>query len=106
MAEKKVTIQDGQSWYDIALQEYGTLENIFSIFVSNPNLDINLPPVPGDIITIDAEGIGDETIKISYTRENYITSNADSNFIAVEGSFIFQDLNEFVFMDGIGYDFN
>lgn len=106
MASKKIIVQEGQSWYDIALQEFGTLENIFSIFVSNPNLDINTPPAPLAALTIDADGIGDEIIKIAYTRDKYVTSNADSDFVAADGNYLFQNGDDFIFMDGLGYEFN
>ena len=54
MAANKYIVQEGQNIYDIAVQEYGDLEQLFTIFVKNPEININTDLTALQELNIDA----------------------------------------------------
>tara|TARA_R110002020_G_scaffold43903_1_gene127059 strand:+ start:336 stop:674 length:339 start_codon:yes stop_codon:yes gene_type:complete len=110
MAKTKIIIQEGQNLFDVVLQEYGTLANIFTIFADNPALDINTDLVPLSEVIIDSEGIGDEVIKTSYRRIAYTTNNADDGYQAtVTANILLTNTapsTEVAYMDGTRIELN
>lgn len=106
MALKTFTVQEGQNLYDVALQNYGTLESLFTIFVDNPSLTINDDLVALQDVKIDDTVEGDKDITGQYIRTAQVTNNADGNYIAVIDQKQFNDLEPFDFNDGTPYEFN
>lgn len=89
MARKTVQILDRQTIWDIAIQEYGSVDGVFKLMNDNPekvpSLDANL--IPGDFLKI-LSGPTDN-VNLDYYRKNNlhpvtISSNAD---IAVGGDY-------------------
>lgn len=65
----------GQNIYDIALQEFGTLEQLFTLLVDN-GLSVNSKLISGQQITVNKTNVGDENIKSFVVLKN-ITMNND-----------------------------
>ena len=59
---KKVTVKDRQSIFDIAIQEFGTLQNLFDILKDN-NLTLDSQLSGGQELIINNEGKGVENVK-------------------------------------------
>lgn len=106
MALEKYIVQEGQNLYDVVLLKYGTLDNIFTIFVDNASIDINTDLQALDELLIDTEVVGDNEIKGQYIRTTFITNNADADFIPFIDTKQFNDLVPFDFNDTTPYDFN
>jgi len=106
MAIEKYTVQEGQSLYDVVTQKYGTLDNLFTIFVDNPSLTINDDLTALQEVNIDTNITGDQSIKNQYTRLSFVTNNADGNYTPVIDQKQFNDLTPFDFNDGTPYEFN
>jgi hypothetical protein len=106
MAIIRTKAQEGQSLYDVVLQNYGTLDNIFTIFVDNPSLTINDDLEPLQEVKIDTSITGDTDIKGEYLRTDFVTNNADDNYTPILDQKQFNDLVPFDFNDGEPYEFN
>jgi len=106
MAQKKYIVQEGQNIYDVALQNYGTLDELFTIFVDNPNLTINDDLTGLQEVFINTEIVGDQTIKNNYITTSKVTNNADANFVPFIDSKQFEDGEPVQFEDGEIYQFN
>ena len=106
MALNRYTVQEGQSLYDVVLQEYGTLDNLFSIFVDNTSLTINDDLTALQEVKIDTAIVGNTDIKGQYVRRSHITNNADADFTPVITQKQFNDLTPFDFNNSDPYEFN
>lgn len=106
MALEKYIAQEGQSIYDVVLQNYGTLDELFTIFVDNPSLTINDDLTALQELQINTDIVGNEDIKKEYFTTSFITNNADGNFTPVIDQKQFNDLTPFDFNDGEPYEFN
>lgn len=105
MALNKYITQEGQNIYDVVLQNYGTLDELFTIFADNPALTINTDLTGLQELFINSEIVGDETIKNNYLTTSRVTNNADNNFVAVINQKQFEDGEPFDFEDGEPYQF-
>lgn len=105
MALDKYITQEGQNIYDVVLQKYGTLDELFTIFADNPALTINTDLVGLQELLIDSEIVGDETVKNNYLTKSKITNNADNDFVAVINQKQFEDGTPFDFEDDEPYQF-
>lgn len=56
-------IQSGQNIFDLSLQLFGSIENIYDVISPNDLEDAATLPVPGMDITYEPSGIGNELIK-------------------------------------------
>lgn len=106
MALRKIRIQEGQSHLDLAVQEYGDIEHLFTIFASNPSIDINTDLVALQELNIDTADQGNEEIKSAFKRVEFITNNKDDKYTPEIGTKLFQDGNNVLFQDGNLYNFN
>ena len=106
MATVRTKTQEGQSLYDVVLQNYGTLDELFTIFVLNPTLTINDDLQSLQEVKIDTTITGDEEIKAQYLKTSFITNNADGNYTPIIDQKQFNDLTPFDFNDGEPYEFN
>jgi hypothetical protein len=86
---KKITVQPNQSVYDIAIQEYGSVEGVFLLMQDNPliitSLDVNL--IMGTRLQILSLPLNKEII--SYYKDNHIipVSSIDALSVAGGGDF-------------------
>ena len=106
MALENFTVQEGQSIYDVVLQKYGTLDNLFTIFVDNATLTINDDLTSLQQVKIDTDIVGNEDIKNQYIRTSFITNNADADYTEIIDQKQFNDLTPFDFNDSEPYEFN
>ena len=67
---KQITIRDTQSWFDIAIQETGSIENVFALMQATDKIDDSLSA--GRKLNIDTNISGEMMVKQYYTR-NAIT---------------------------------
>jgi len=70
-----MTVQDNQSIFDIATQEFGTLEQLF-VLLSDNNLGPNAKLKPGQDLVINKINVGDEDVK-DFISFGAITMNND-----------------------------
>lgn len=68
-------VLEGQNLFDIAVQEFGTLEELFS-FLTDNDFSVNAKLVSGQDVIINKVNIGDEDIKNFISLQN-ITLNND-----------------------------
>ena len=100
-------IQEGQSVFDVILQEFGTLENIGDFLTDNPTLTVNDELESGDEVEINSDNLGDEDIKTRFVKISFVTNNKDTNFIeSVQDQFQFQNGDAFDFQNGDAFEFN
>ncbi len=69
-----VIVQDGQSLFDICLQEFGTLEEIFTLANDN-DLNLNSKLVAGRELVVNKTNVGDENIKNFVVLKNLTFNN-------------------------------
>lgn len=55
-------VKDGQNLYDVTLQEFGTLEELFTIIADN-DINVNKRLAAGQDLVTNNENVGDETVK-------------------------------------------
>ena len=100
-------IQEGQSLFDIVLQEFGTLDNIGNFMADNPSILVNDEFFSGQEVTINSENIGDNDIKAKFIKINFVTNNKDDNFIvSVQDQKQFQNGDAFDFQNGDTFEYN
>ena len=68
-------VQDNQNIFDIVTQEFGTLEQLFTLLNDN-NLAVNAKLISGQDLVINKINIGDENVKNFVVLQN-ITMNND-----------------------------
>ena len=68
-------VQDNQNIFDIVTQEFGTLEELFTLLNDN-NLAVNAKLISGQDLVINKINIGDENVKNFVVLRN-ITMNND-----------------------------
>ena len=68
-------VQDNQSVFDIVTQEFGTLEELFTLLNDN-NLAVNAKLTGGQELVVNKINVGDENVKNFVTLQN-ITMNND-----------------------------
>lgn len=67
-------VKDGQSIFDIAVQEFGTMEELFNIIVDN-SLTLNTKVVSGQELVVNKVDVGDENVKDFVTLKNITFNN-------------------------------
>ena len=67
-------VLDGQSLFDIATQEFGSLEDLFILLTDN-NLAINERLTSGQDLVINKTGVGNEDIKKFVTLKDITMNN-------------------------------
>ena len=65
----------GQNIIDVAVQNFGTIENIFDMLQDN-NLSLNSELKSGQFILAKTEGKGDNSVKNYVLLKNYSFNNA------------------------------
>lgn len=70
----KITVQDGQSIYDIALQEYGSVEGVFHICEDNEGVNLEDELQTGQQLLIAHEPIDAQVVEY-YRRKGLKPSN-------------------------------
>lgn len=68
-------VLEGQNLFDIAVQEFGTLEELFTFLIDN-DFSVNTKLTSGQDVIINKVNIGNEDIKNFITLQN-ITMNND-----------------------------
>ena len=76
---KTITVQAGQSLWDISLQELGSIEGIFDVADANNINDITGDLIPGSLLTIDdSKIINQEIVDYYKNKEIQPSSNVAS----------------------------
>lgn len=70
-----VIVADGQSIFDICLQEFGQMDDLFTLLTDN-NLSLNSKLASGVELEINNTGAGNENVK-SYFKLNEISINTN-----------------------------
>ena len=70
-----IGVLDGQNIFDIAIQEFGTLEELFVLLDDN-DFAVNVKLTPSQKIVINKINVGDENVKNFVVLKN-ITMNND-----------------------------
>lgn len=64
-----VTAYKDQSVFDIALQEYGSIEGVFDLLAGNPGLEFDNTFEPGTVLKLEGDIINQEVVDY-YTKNN------------------------------------
>lgn len=97
---------NGQNFFDIVLQYYGTLDNLSDFLADNKNTDLNVNITSGQELIINDSSVFDETIKNEYIKTEHITNNQDENFISIIEQKEFEDGELFYFENEEPFEFN
>lgn len=106
MALEKYIVKEGQNIFDVVLQNYGTLDELFSIFTNNAALTINTDLTALQEVVINTEITGNLTVKNKYITAAHVTNNADGAFVPVINQKQFMNGDPFDFMNGDPYQFD
>lgn len=68
-------VQEGQNIFDITTENFGTLEQLFTLLIDN-DLSVNAKLISGQDLVINKINLGDENIKNFVVLQN-ITMNND-----------------------------
>jgi len=67
-------VRDDQNLYDVTLQEFGTLEELFVVIDDN-NIDVNKRVAAGQDLITNNENVGDESVKGFYKLNAIFPNN-------------------------------
>ena len=70
-----LSVLEGQNLFDIGVQEFGTLEDLF-ILLNDNNLSVNTKLISGQQLTVNKVNIGDENVKDFVVLGNITMNNA------------------------------
>lgn len=99
---KQITVEQGQSVWDIALQEYGSVSEVFRLLADNPQLTsgLNTQLAAGQKLQIQRtpSGLPDADL-VEVFRRNQVKINtgddiAIENYLLQENYFLIQQENE------------
>lgn len=85
-------VKDDQNIFDVALEKFGTLENVFTLIKDN-GLSFNSKLTGGQELTINNEGVGDSNIKNFATLQKVTFNNNQGVTVPQIGTLI-GDFNE------------
>ena len=80
------TVKNNQNIFDVCLQHYGTLDNLFTMLSDN-NLDLNSTLNSGQILIINNNLLGNELIKRTIIKNSYIFVNEQISIFVTGGEF-------------------
>jgi hypothetical protein len=89
MTTKKVTVNEGQSLMDLAIQEYGGIEGIFDLMEDNVLPGIQVKMNVGQILKVYKEKASDSAIKDFYTQRGVTVNTRGS---VATGDFAIPDM--------------
>ena len=89
---KLIPVTQGQSLYDICVQEYGDVSYIFQLLSDNKNLDLSSNISTGDMIYIDDSLFGEPVVKAIFQEKKRKLINP-VNFTDFEGGEYNSDYN-------------
>jgi hypothetical protein len=80
--DKIYKIQTGQNIFDLSLQLFGSVENIYDIMVKNDLSSAATLPVEGSDLVYNAAGLGNELLKkeISTKRIEYANGQSSGSY--------------------------
>jgi hypothetical protein len=62
-------VEDGQNIWDLSIQEYGAIDQVFNLFKLNPLLNsMNAVPLSGDVLTIFTKPVIEDYKSLNYFR--------------------------------------
>lgn len=70
-----LAVLEGQNIFDIGVQEFGTLENLF-VLLNDNSLSANSKLISGQELTVNKINIGDENVKDFVVLRNITMNNA------------------------------
>lgn len=70
-----LSVLEGQNIFDIGVQEFGTLEDLF-ILLNDNDLSVNTKLISGQQLTVNKVNIGDENVKDFVVLGNITMNNA------------------------------
>ena len=76
---KEIIIQDKQSIFDVAVQNYGNADAVFELIKLNSDCGIDKQLKPGDIIIVDKK----DDAKTNYLNSKNIATDANSEVSAI-----------------------
>ncbi len=83
----RVKAAEGQDYFDISLQYFGDIENLFDIFADNDDLNLNTNLVHAQEIVIESDDKGNVINKDFFTRNEHIIVNKDDDEIVLLGDY-------------------
>lgn len=83
----KHIVSEGQDIFDVTLQRFGDIENLFDMLDGNENFNLNSSLKSADEIIIDNENKGEITVKEFYRRRDFPVVNADEETFSGLGDY-------------------
>jgi len=71
-------VQTGQNLFDISLQLYGSIENVYDLMALNNLEDVGTLPVEGTELLYDPTGLGNELMKKEISTKKIEYANGQS----------------------------
>ena len=71
-----IKTREGQNMFDVAIQNFGNIDNVFDVIDAGDNLSLTSELNAGTELELSTENNGDEAIKEFYRRRLLITNNA------------------------------
>lgn len=91
MRGRKITILEGQSIWDIALQEYGSAEGAFLLTKDNPGLELSTLLIPGKKLFILSPPVNEQVV-LQYKKLNHQPSGKRMRELVVNGNYSPSDM--------------
>ena len=79
--------REGQDIFDVTLQEFGDVQNLFDLLNANDNINQNSKLLASTELTINNENIGNTIIKSQFKKLNFTIVNSDIEGLQTEGDF-------------------
>lgn len=71
------TVKNNQNVFDLALQEFGTLEELFTGVLVPNNIELDKELKPGQEVNLNTVGLGNETIKNAIKEQGLVFTNEE-----------------------------
>jgi hypothetical protein len=88
-----IKAKKGQDIFDITVQQFGDIENLFDLLNDNPTLNINSILGSGKELKINSEDKGNVTIKNEFLKTSFKVMNADEDTFAENAGDFNNDFN-------------
>jgi hypothetical protein len=97
MAVRRVLVKEGQSIFDVVIQEYGDIANAFDFFTQNPTLTINSGLSSGQYVKVDTQDKGVNSVKSRIKEtEHHVVNSQQIDAETVQGDFNNDFNNDFL----------
>ena len=90
---KKIKVLERQTIWDLAIQEYGSIDGAFKILSDNPTLDLATDLVPGTLILINSLPINKDVVNTLIEKGIVLANKSSGNdyLLTEDGFYLLQE---------------